>query len=187
MTENRPILKMKFSDISITKKEKVSEIIEKPKVKSSKNKPIVEKVDDNFIKKIVEIENIVHQNIILKPIKVQSVKSNVLPYKKFKQIHKRLQVKCPEVITYKPTKVFAIGIHKEIAKLLDISNTDAKIFCKYYCNIDYQRLVIEDAERFNLNNEVTGKVTEEQAIRAKSFVEFREKSKQIIKTKPDNK
>lgn len=185
MNENRPTLKMKVADISIIKKEIISEIIERPNIKLSKNLSIIEKPDENVIEK-VKVKNIVNIEVeqslatLENSNKVILGKTIIPPYKKFKQIHKRLQLKCPEVITYKPSKVFAIGIHKEIAKLLDISVTDAKIFCKYYCNIDYQRLLIEGAERFNLNNEVTDTVTEEQVIRAKAFVDFKEKSKQII-------
>ena len=188
MDENRPVLKLKSADISITKKEIISEIIERPNIKPFKNllvseKLVSEKIDGSLIEKIIQAENIneIKQELsIIKPINNQSAISNLPPYKKFKEIHKWLRRKCPKVITYKPSKVFSIGIHKEIAKLLDISVTDAKLFCKYYCDINYQRLLIEGIERFNLNNEVTGIVTEEQAIRAKAFVESREKAKQTI-------
>jgi hypothetical protein len=181
MNENRPVLKLKYSDISIVKKQIISEIIERSNIKHFKNLPPSEKVDEKIVesKKIIDT-GIKQELVTTEQIKIQPAKIIIPFYKKFKHIHTWLQVKCPKVITNKPSKVFAIGIHKEIAKLLDISIVDAKLFCKNYCNIDYQRLVIENAERFNLNNEVTGTVTKEQAIKAKSFVEFKEKSKQIV-------
>lgn len=80
-----------------------------------------------------------------------------------------LSEKYPDIFTYKP---LAIGIKEELLNIseeLGISKTELKIFLNFYCRSkDYRANLILNAERVNLKGEVTGVVTEQEAIKLKT-------------------
>lgn len=84
-----------------------------------------------------------------------------------KEIYNILHKKYPSVIDSKNIKIFAIGMKNQIAQDLNISLNKAKHFCKWYCGRLYKSKIVENALRYNLQGEVTGKVTKEQAALAK--------------------
>lgn len=81
---------------------------------------------------------------------------------------KVLSEKYPKTFPYKP---LAIGIKDElfaVSEELGLSKTELKVFLTFYCRSkDYRTNLILNAERINLKGEVTGVVTEQEAIKPK--------------------
>ena len=81
-----------------------------------------------------------------------------------------LSEKYPKTFAYKP-KPLAIGIKDELFAIneeLGLSKNELKVFLTFYCRSkDYRANLILNAERFNLKGEVTGVVTEQEAIKPK--------------------
>lgn len=79
-----------------------------------------------------------------------------------------LSEKYPKTFPYKP---LAIGIKNElfaISEELGFSKTELKIFLTFYCRSNkYRANLILNAERFNLKGEITGLVTEQEAVKPK--------------------
>jgi cold shock protein len=101
--------------------------------------------------------------------------------KKAEQVKKRdialkvlnvLIAKYPKTFGYKP-KPLAIGISHELFALteeLGVSKNELRNFFSFYCRSkDYRANLILNTERINLKGEVTGVVTEQQAIKLKSI------------------
>jgi CspA family cold shock protein len=100
--------------------------------------------------------------------------------KKVEQVKKRgialrvlniLIAKYPKTFGYKP-KPLAIGISHElfvITEELGLSKNELRNFFSFYCRSkDYRANLILNAERVNLKGEVTGVVTEQEAIELKT-------------------
>jgi len=79
-----------------------------------------------------------------------------------------LSEKYSNIFTYKP---LAIGIKEDLLNIseeLGVSKTELKIFLNFYCRSKkYRSNLILNAERVNLKGEVTGVVTEQEAIKPK--------------------
>lgn len=79
-----------------------------------------------------------------------------------------LSEKYPKTFPYKP---LAIGIKDElftISEELGLSKNELKSFLTFYCKSNkYRANLILNAERFNLKGEITGLVTEQEAIKPK--------------------
>ena len=82
-----------------------------------------------------------------------------------------LIAKYPKTFGYKP-KPLAIGISHElfvITEELGLSKNELRNFFSFYCRSkDYRANLILNAERVNLKGEVTGVVTEQEAIELKT-------------------
>jgi hypothetical protein len=136
-TINRPIL-------TLTKKPKngsqVTEIVKEEKTEQVK-------VGENPTPQQLELK----QKI---PVRIQAWYLDILS---------QLRVKCARAFPggTKRKLPLAIGVHKEIATKLKITEKVARSFCKHYCSSkSYQTICVKGAQRYNLKGEITGIVGE---------------------------
>jgi hypothetical protein len=128
-TSRRPILKLKFSNLtSLPKQAEVTAIATKtPK-------------------------------LLLEP----SPKKLLMEAEEYLNLLNQLKIKYPKAFPEKGKQIviLALGIHKELAKALDISIKKARIFCRLYCSRKiYVTARIPGAKRYDLEGNITGEIT----------------------------
>ena len=98
-------------------------------------------------------------------------KPRPLDIKELNLLYRILNGKYPNVINKR--KPLAKGIMHEIQEELRLELETVAHFCKWYCGINYKKLLKEGASRYNLQGEITGTVTKEEEAGAKALVERR--------------
>jgi sRNA-binding protein len=63
------------------------------------------------------------------------------------------------IIDCENRKPLAIGFYKELKIATGLSSDILKNFMSWYCNIEYRKVIIEGANRYNLKGEAIGVVT----------------------------
>ena len=134
----------------------------------------------------VQIDNAEKSDIILNaPSLANNVDKDSLPpkqkfnIKRILSIYKQLRKKYPDVIDTNNIKMLSVGINKDIAEDLSIPILEASEFCTWYCGKIYKQKMIEGADRYNLKNEVTGKINAQEALWAKEILEKKENPRNI--------
>jgi len=127
-TSDRPILKLKFSNLtSLPKQAEVTIIATQPQKLLPESRP------KKLLMEAEEYLNLLNQ----------------------------LKIKYPKAFPKKGEQIvmLALGIHKELAKALDISIKKARIFCKLYCSRKiYVTARISGAKRYDLEGNITGEI-----------------------------
>lgn len=102
----------------------------------------------------------------------------------FQEIYNKLHSKFPNVINMDNPVIFAIGIHKELAKEVEISRQSiGKLLSWYVRKSKYYNNYKEGMERYNLDGEQCGVVTEEEASYVSSKIVHSTKQKEKFQEK----
>lgn len=132
-TSERPILKLKFSNLTSLPKQQAE-----------------------IIKTVIQEKELAN----IPQVKLKSPKK-LLSKEEFTDLLVKAREKYPKVFLDRdsPKVILAIGIHKELAKGLEISMTKARKICMIYCNQkSYKEARIPGAKRYDLEGNITGEI-----------------------------
>jgi len=93
-----------------------------------------------------------------------------IPNKQYKEILALLQEKYP-IVFGKEVKILAVGIHKRLAKEIDVAGKTLAAFFRRYCNSkSYLEAHTIGAPRYGLDGNIIGEVLEQQQARKNHFL-----------------
>jgi hypothetical protein len=134
----------------------MTEESKRPTLKLSVVKPNIEKLQE--LKQPIKYEKVKEEET---PKSSIEPKYFVFPLQELGDLYKLVREKFPKAFPAKgePPKILAIGIHKDLAEVLDLPIIKAKSFCRIYCRRpEYVEVRVKGAPRHDLNGTVVGEV-----------------------------
>ncbi len=154
--------------------------IDSSKLNPSKSTPIVEIQVDKTSPKHNQTKA---ENPEIKPKKIPTPPAKKVMLN-FQEIYNKLHNKFPNVINMANPVIFAIGIHKTLAKEVEISKQFIGKWLSWYVRKSkYYNNYQEGMKRYNLAGEQCGVVTEEEASYVSSKIVHNTKQKEKFQEK----
>ncbi|WPY01481.1 FinO bacterial conjugation repressor C-terminal domain protein (plasmid) [Candidatus Trichorickettsia mobilis] len=94
----------------------------------------------------------------------------MLTSKELTALAKKIKEKYP-IIDTKNLTLLDVDLAKELQEKCNLIVDEAKQFAKWYQGIRYKKLIVEGATKYNLDGEIVGVVSAEEALKMQEYVE----------------